>query len=83
MRNRLALLLSMWILGGPLSGQPKNQPSNQSKPANPKTVKPQTDQRGTKDLPLVVNVLNNPQSKPDATNASEEKSKEFNDRLVA
>lgn len=67
-----------------LWAQLKNQPSDQGKPDDTKPPRPQNVQRGTKDSPLVVDVLGHPRSNVDAAKAeSDDKSKEFNDRLVA
>lgn len=68
----------------PLCGQSERQPRHEEKPANAKTTKPQSDQRGTKESPIFVYVEQDPQSKADATKAEkDDKRKEFNDRLVA
>src|ERR1700681_1086219 len=75
--------LSVWIAWWPLWGQSKNEPSNQPKPAKTQATKSQTDQRGTKDSPIVVDILDRPQGKSDTANAEKEnRDEKFNERLT-
>jgi hypothetical protein len=81
---RFTLMFVLCMVSMPLRGQTKGQPKSVQRPSDAKTSEPQDSQRGTKESPIFVHILQDPQSQTDAAKTEKDnKRKETVDLVTA